>query len=82
MPPVPRKPPFPNAGTDRRPDELERNLEGADEDREAADQRSSAIESQATHDRQLVNVLALAMFVLLIAMIVLGTAVALTVSLA
>jgi hypothetical protein len=46
------------------------------------ERRPTSAPAPSTHDRQLVNVLALAMFVLLIAMIVLGTAVALTVSLA
>jgi hypothetical protein len=87
MPPVPR-PRFPNAGTDRRPDELERNLKGearavetdrvADEDRLAADERSSTIESRATGSRRLVNVLALSVLALLVAVILLGTMLALS----
>jgi cell division protein FtsX len=79
---------FPNAGTDRRPDELERNLHTeaeavasqaravetdrvADEDRENADQRAGALE-------RLVNVLAAAVFVLLIMVILLGVALAIS----
>jgi hypothetical protein len=89
MPPIRKPPQFPNPGTDRRPDELERNLSGeadaevsraravetdrvADEDREASDKRSSAIEKLINGNRRLIDVLALAVLVLLAAIVVLS----------
>jgi hypothetical protein len=74
MPPVPRphQTKFPNAGTDRRPDELKRHLESEERavetDRVADEDRLAGGAS-----RQLVNILALAVLALSIMVILLGT---------